>query len=142
MLGLFPVPLIVIKFKDHHKYDFPEVEKEDRKPFNWVDSVNTSFPIINDDDPVISPVVRDNLKSDLKDSIVDLAHQIQRMADKQDEMLDDVKKIKEAIYNPDQGLYARVRDLEQWQQGVAKFIWTVGLAVAGLIIQAIYSNLF
>ena len=57
-------------------------------------------------------------------------------------MLDDVKKIQEAIYNPDQGLYARVRDLEQWQQGVAKFIWTVGIAVTGLIIQAIYSNLF
>ena len=42
---------------------------------------------------------------DLKDAIVDLSHQIQRMADKQDEMLDDVRKIKEAIYNPDQGLY-------------------------------------
>ncbi len=84
----------------------------------------------------------ENEHQDLKDAIVDLAHQIQRMADKQDEMLDDVKKIKEAIYNPDQGLYARVRDLEQWQQSVAKFIWTVGLAVTGLIIQAIYSNLF
>ena len=79
---------------------------------------------------------------DLKDSIVDLAHQIQRMADKQDEMLIDVRQIKEAVYNPESGLYARVRDLEQWQQGVAKFIWTVGIAVTGLIIQAIYSNLF
>jgi predicted nucleic acid-binding Zn-ribbon protein len=84
----------------------------------------------------------ENEHQDLKDAIVDLAHQIQRMADKQDEMLDDVKKIREAIYNPDQGLYARVRDLEQWQQSIAKFIWTVGLAVTGLIIQAIYSNLF
>ena len=84
----------------------------------------------------------ENEHQDLKDAIVDLAHQIQRMADKQDEMLDDVKKIKEAIYNPDQGLYARVRDLEQWQQSIAKFIWTVGLAVTGLIIQAVYSNLF
>ena len=84
----------------------------------------------------------ENEIQDLRDAIVDLSHQIQRMADKQDEMIDDVKKIKEAIYNPDQGLYARVRDLEQWQQGVAKFIWTVGLAVAGLVIQAIYSNLF
>ena len=84
----------------------------------------------------------DNELQDLKDAIVDLAHQIQRMADKQDEMLDDVKKIKEAIYNPDQGLYARVRDLEQWQQSVSKFIWTVGLAVTGLIIQAIYVNIF
>tara|TARA_Y100001938_G_scaffold137922_1_gene202755 strand:+ start:1608 stop:1868 length:261 start_codon:yes stop_codon:yes gene_type:complete len=84
----------------------------------------------------------ENEHQDLKDAIVDLAHQIQRMADKQDEMIDDVKKIKEAIYNPDQGLYARIRDLEQWQQGVAKFIWTVGIAVTGLIIQAIYINMF
>ena len=84
----------------------------------------------------------DNELQDLKDAIVDLAHQIQRMADKQDEMLDDVKKIKEAIYNPEQGLYARVRDLESWKDGVSKFIWTVGLAVIGLIIQAIYTNIF
>jgi predicted nucleic acid-binding Zn-ribbon protein len=84
----------------------------------------------------------ENEHQDLKDAIVDLAHQIQRMADKQDEMLDDVKKIKEAIYNPDQGLYARVRDLEQWQAGMSKFIWSFSLAIAGLIIQAIYSNIF
>ena len=84
----------------------------------------------------------ENEVQDLKDAIVDLAHQIQRMADKQDEMIDDVKKIKEAIYNPEQGLYARLRDLEQWKNGVSKFIWTVGFAVMGLIIQAIYTNIF
>jgi len=84
----------------------------------------------------------ENEIQDLKDALVDLAHQIQRMADKQDVMIDDVRKIKEAIYNPEQGLYARVRDLEQWQQGMAKFIWTVGVAVVGLVAQAIYSNLF
>ena len=84
----------------------------------------------------------ENEHQDLNDAIVDLAHQIQRMADKQDEMLDDVKKIKEAIYNPEQGLYARVRDLEQWKDGVSKFIWTVGLAVTGLILEAIYSGMF
>ena len=84
----------------------------------------------------------DNEIQDLKDALVDLAHQIQRMADKQDVMIDDVRKIKEAIYNPEQGLYARVRDLEQWQQSMAKFIWTVGVAVIGLVVQAIYSSLF
>ena len=84
----------------------------------------------------------DNELQDLKDAIVNLTMQVQRMSDKQDEMLSDVRQIKEAIYNPEQGLYARVRDLEQWQQGASKFIWTVGLAVTGLIIQAVYSNLF
>tara|TARA_R110000851_G_scaffold21909_4_gene65283 strand:+ start:1848 stop:2108 length:261 start_codon:yes stop_codon:yes gene_type:complete len=79
---------------------------------------------------------------DLKDAIVNLAHQLQRMSDKQDEMIADVRQIKEAIYNPEQGLYARVRDLEQWQAGISKFIWSFGLAIVGLIIQALYTNIF
>ena len=79
---------------------------------------------------------------DLKDALVRLTMTIELMSDKQDQMIEDVKKIKEAMYNPEQGIYARIRDLEQWQQGVAKFIWTVGFAVTGLIIQAIYINLF
>ena len=84
----------------------------------------------------------ENELQDLKDAIVNLTMQVQRMSDKQDEMLTDVRTIKDAVYHPEQGLYARVRDLEQWQQGMAKFIWTVGLAVTGLIIQALYSNIF
>jgi hypothetical protein len=64
------------------------------------------------------------------------------MSDRQAEMFDDVKKIKEAIYNPEQGLYARLRDIEQWKEGMSKFIWSFGLAITGLIAQALYSNLF
>jgi hypothetical protein len=84
----------------------------------------------------------ENDHQDLKDAIVDLAHQIQRMSDRQAEMFDDVKKIKEAIYNPEQGLYARLIDIEQWKEGMSKFIWSFGLAITGLIAQALYSNLF
>jgi len=84
----------------------------------------------------------ENELQDLKDAIVNLTMQVQRMSDKQDEMLLDVKTIRDAVYHPEEGLYARVRDLEQWQQGMAKFIWTVGLAVTGLIVQALYSNVF
>ena len=32
------------------------------------------------------------------------------MSNKQVEMSEDVAKIKEAVYNPDQGLYARLRE--------------------------------
>ena len=86
--------------------------------------------------------MNENEHQDLKDAIVDLAHQIQRMADKQDEMLDDVKKIKEAIYNPDQGLYARLRDLEQWQSSVSRVLWTGGLAIFGLLLNSLYNGIF
>ena len=75
---------------------------------------------------------------ELKDAIVRLTMTIERMADKQDEMIEDVKKIKEAIYNPDQGLYARIRDLEQWQSSVSRFLWTGGLAVFGLLLNSLY----
>ena len=39
--------------------------------------------------------------------IQELRGDLQRIAEKQDEMNEDVKKIKESVYNPDSGLYAR-----------------------------------
>ena len=76
MIGLFPVPLLKIKFKDHHKYNFPEVEKRDQKPERWVKSLHTTFPSIPDDDLIVSSFVRDSLKKDLYDSIVETFEQL------------------------------------------------------------------
>ena len=75
-LGLFSIPIIKIKFKDHYKYNFPEVEKKDKKPDNWTRSVNTTFPFIEDDDLIVPPIVRDSLMKDLKDAIVDVFREI------------------------------------------------------------------
>ena len=72
MIGLFPVPLFKIKFKDHYKYNFPEVEKMDRKPDGWIESLNSSFPNIPDNDSIVPSYLRDNLKRDLKSSIVEV----------------------------------------------------------------------
>jgi len=76
MIGLFAVPLIKIKFKDHYKYNFPEVEKKDHRPHTWSRSINTAFPHIRDDDFVVSPMIRDSLKIDLKSSIVEIFEQL------------------------------------------------------------------
>ena len=76
MIGLFPVPFLRIKFKDHYKYNFAEVEKRDQKPEGWVDSLHTTFPNIPDDDRVVPPMVRDSLKRDLKTSIVDVFREL------------------------------------------------------------------
>ena len=56
---------------------------------------------------------------------------------KQDQMADDIKSIKEAIYNPETGLYARLRDVEQWQDNMSRVIWTFGLGFIGLISKAV-----
>ena len=55
------------------------------------------------------------------------------MQDKQEEMSDHIAKIKEAVYNPDQGLYARLRELEAWKRTSSKMIWTLFTTVVGLI---------
>ncbi len=55
------------------------------------------------------------------------------MKDKQEEMAEDCAKIKEAVYNPDQGLYARLRELEAWKRTSSKMIWTLFTTVVGLI---------
>ena len=56
-------------------------------------------------------------------------------------MSDDISKIKEAVYNPDQGLYARLRELESWKQTSSRMIWTLFTTVVGLISAFILKNL-
>ena len=51
---------------------------------------------------------------------------------------EDVKKIKEAVYNPDSGLYARLRELEQWKESQAKVQWTIITTVIGLVAATLY----
>ena len=44
--------------------------------------------------------------------LVELSGKIQTMLDKQEELAENVSKIKEAVYNPDSGLYARLKELD------------------------------
>jgi len=53
--------------------------------------------------------------------------------DKQEEMGEDIAKIKEAVYNPVNGLYARLRELETWKSTSSKMIWTLFTAMIGMI---------
>ena len=63
------------------------------------------------------------------------------MSDKQDQMSEDIAKIKEAVYNPDQGLYARIRELETWKRTSSRMIWTLFTTMIGLIGAFILKNL-
>ena len=79
----------------------------------------------------------ENETNEIQRALMELTVNIRHMDSKQDEMINDVKSIKEAIYNPETGLYARVRDLEQWQENMSRVIWTVGLGFIGLASKAI-----
>ncbi len=66
---------------------------------------------------------------------------IEVMNNKQEQMSDDIGKIKEAVYNPDQGLYARIRELETWKRTSSRMIWTLFTTMIGLIGAFILKNL-
>jgi arginine decarboxylase-like protein len=81
--------------------------------------------------------------------MVELSGKIQILLDKQDELADNINKIKEAVYNPDLGLYARLKDLdariqniENWKATNARILWIVGGTVSALLVQTAWSLLF
>ena len=57
-------------------------------------------------------------------------------------MSEDISKIKEAVYNPDQGIYARIRALEAWKSNSVKATWIMFTAMAGIATVAIWNTIF
>tara|TARA_R110000824_G_scaffold27888_2_gene94194 strand:+ start:158 stop:457 length:300 start_codon:yes stop_codon:yes gene_type:complete len=50
---------------------------------------------------------------------------LEHISSNQNQMIDDVSKIREAVYNPDVGLYARLRIVEEEKKRATKFGWLV-----------------
>ena len=74
-----------------------------------------------------------DLNLEIQSKLDKLCNGMDVMQGKQEEMSSDIAKIKEAVYNPDQGLYARLRELETWKSTSSKMIWTLFTSVVGLI---------
>jgi hypothetical protein len=75
---------------------------------------------------------------DISTAILEIKNDIERIAEKQDEMILDVKEVKKAIYSPDSGLYARLRALEQWKESQSKIQWGIIMTVVGLVTTTLY----
>mgnify|MGYP003652134695 CR=1 FL=1 len=71
-----------------------------------------------------------------------IMNKIDMVKDKQDQMAEDIGKIKEAVYNPDSGLYARLRELESWKETSERLIWIIITSVATLTVATVYKILF
>ncbi len=83
----------------------------------------------------------DDQMQNLLTSIIEMKNNLERMAEKQEEMHNDVKKINEAIYNPDQGIYARLRAIETWKDSMSNVIWTIGTGFIGLLLNTLYQSI-
>ena len=86
--------------------------------------------------------------NEIKFDIVELNHKLTRLMDgidtvkeKQDLMADDISKIKEAVYDPDQGIYARLRELENWKKSQSRFMWIMLTSAVGLLAAAALSHI-
>ena len=77
----------------------------------------------------------------LTTAILEMKMNLERMAEKQEEMVDDVKHIKQAVYDPEQGLYARLKALEQWKDTTSKLMWIVITTVVGLVTNTLYGGI-
>ena len=66
----------------------------------------------------------------IEDRIMD---NLETMKETQQRMCADISKIKEAVYNPDTGLYARLRVIEQDKQAQKKFTLLLISLLAGTV---------
>ena len=57
---------------------------------------------------------------------------IEVVKEKQEEMAEHISKIKEAVYNPDSGIYARIRELENWKESSSRLLWLIITSMIGL----------
>ena len=81
--------------------------------------------------------------------MTEVSTKIQVLLDKQDELADNIAKIKEAVYHPDKGLYARLSrldarldQLEMWKNANAKVMWVVVSVGIGLVLTTAWQTIF
>ena len=67
---------------------------------------------------------------------------IASVKDKQDEMAENIAQIREAVYHPYQGLYARIRELESWKDTQSRLMWIMLTAIVSLSAATVYKSIF
>tara|TARA_E500000331_G_scaffold332969_1_gene356737 strand:- start:92 stop:388 length:297 start_codon:yes stop_codon:yes gene_type:complete len=80
-----------------------------------------------------------DVKNEIELDLMTLDTKLQRLVDavdvvkdRQEQMALDIGKIKEAVYNPDSGLYARLRSLEAWKDTSSRITWILVTSLVGL----------
>jgi len=79
--------------------------------------------------------------TELKGQLQRIEDAIMTMKEKNEEMADDVSKIKEAIYNPDEGIYSRLKELEAWKASMSRVLWLLATGALGSLGVALWEIL-
>ena len=74
------------------------------------------------------------LATEVKASLDVLTLKMDDIKEKQEEVVTVINRVEKSLYEPDLGLYARVRDLEQWKKNQSKMMAIVGTTTLGMAI--------
>ena len=77
----------------------------------------------------------------VKASLDVLSVKMDDIKEKQEEMTSIINRVEKSLYEPDAGLYARVRDLEQWKKNQSKMMMMVGTATLSMVVYFIKTGI-
>ena len=69
--------------------------------------------------------------------MTEIATKMQVLLDKQDELAENISKIKEAMYNPDAGIYERLKFVEESRRNSTRLVWFVFTVLVGSLVASL-----
>ncbi len=66
---------------------------------------------------------------------------IETVKEKQEAIHEHVQQIRDAVYHPYKGLFARIRQIETWKSTYSRVTWITITALVGLTITAAYASI-
>ena len=66
---------------------------------------------------------------------------IETVKEKQEAIHEHVQQIRNAVYHPYKGLFARIRQIETWKSTYSRGTWIAITAIVGLTISAAYASI-
>ena len=63
---------------------------------------------------------------------------IDNIQDNQKEAVAAIVEIHDAVFDPDRGLFARVKEVENWKETSSKLLWIITTSTGGLVLAQIF----
>jgi len=80
------------------------------------------------------------LATEVKASLDILSVKMDDLKEKQEEVANIINKVEKSLYAPDEGIYARIRDLEQWKKSASRMMWMLMTVTVGMLASFIKSG--
>jgi len=81
------------------------------------------------------------LATEVKASLDILSVKMDDLKEKQEEVANIINKVEKSLYEPDEGIYARIRDLEQWKKSASRMMWMLMTVTVGMLASFIKSGI-